>query len=126
MQTGQPPGGRGFFVAALPVQKIQIFVDILFCYAAPEGRIQPLGIDLFEFCIRGHKPAAALHKAAEGAQVTVITERRIGTFAGDHFKITHIFYNIRRGILKGCVFAGVSFVQINRHRFLVSSQAVIF
>ena len=65
--AGQPPGGRGFFVAALPVQKIQIFVDILFCYAAPEGRIQPLGVDLLKFCMRGHKPAAALHKAAEGA-----------------------------------------------------------
>ena len=126
MQAGQPPGGRGFFVAALPVQKIEIFVDILFCYAAPEGRIQPLGVDLLKFCICGHKPATALHKAAEGAQVTVITERRIGTFAGNHFKITHIFYNIRGSILKGCVLAGVSFVQIDRHSFLVSSQAVVF
>ena len=98
---------------------------VLICYAAPEGCVHPLEDNYYKFCICWHKPAAALQKTAERAQVTVIIESRVGAFAVDHLTIPHLFYNIRGGILKGRVLTGVSFVQIDRHRFLVSSQAVV-
>ena len=94
VQTGQPPGGRRFFVAAFTVQKIQIFINIFFCDRCPECGIQTFRVDVLHFAVIRNKAAAALHKTAEAAQVTVITECRIGAFARDHFQIADIFYDI--------------------------------
>ena len=115
VQAGKPPGRRGFFVAAGLVQKIQIFVDILSCDAAPESRIQPFGVDILHFCIRGRQAPPLLHELAEIAQVAIVIESRVGAFACDDFQIAHIVHNILGGILKGLVLARVLFVQINRH-----------
>ena len=95
VETGQPPGSGGLFVAAFPVEEIQVFVDILFGHAGPECRVQSFGVDVLHLAVCRNKAASALHKAAEPAQVAKIAERRIGAFAGDHFQIAYIFHNIR-------------------------------
>ena len=95
METCQPPGSGRFFVAAFPAQEVQIFVDILFAYTAPERGIQPFGINVFHLHIIRHKPAAAFHEFAEIPQVAVIVESGVRTFARDHFQIADIFDNIR-------------------------------
>ena len=128
MQAGQPPGGGGLFVSAFTVQKIQIFVNVLFCYTAPECGVEPFGVDLFQFRILCHKAPAALHKAAEAAQIAVIAERCVRAFACDHFQITHILHNVRRSILERFVLAGILFIKIDGHIVSLSFplKAVVF
>ena len=63
VETGQPPGSRGLFVAAFPVEEIQVFVDIFFGHAGPECRVQSFGVDVLHLAVCRNKAAAALHKA---------------------------------------------------------------
>ena len=113
VQAGQPPGGRGFFVAAVLVQKVEVFVDILPGYTAPKGGVQALGINFRKRLILWYKAPAPLHKPAEISQVAVIIKGGVGALASDDLKIAHILHYIGRGIQKGFVFGRVLFVQIN-------------
>ena len=113
METGQPPGRRRFFVAAFPVQKIQVFVDVFLGHAAPECRIKTLGVNVLDLGVLCCKAAPTLHKAAEIAQVAIVAEGCIRAFACDDFQIAYICDDVRRGIIKGFVFFGVFLIQID-------------
>ena len=121
VQAGQPPGGRGFLVAAFAVQEIEIFIDVLFTHTAPEGCIQTLGVNILDLRICRNQPAAAFHKTRKTAQIAVITEGRVGAFARDHLQVPHIFHNIRRSIIKRRMLARIFFIKIDRHSFSVNS-----